>query len=113
LIYRNNISFNKFVPPPKDLFTDKKEIDASIRGEFSTTEAALQSMFDVLQYMSTIIFSNPRMFKYPVLMSCVSVGVALCVYASFVRKRRGHLVHFYEKVLDRDVLCHTIQENEP
>lgn len=59
-------------------------------------------MFDVLQYMSTIIFSVPPMFKYPVLMSCVSVGVALGVYASFVKKRRGHLVHIYEKLMDRD-----------
>ena len=59
-------------------------------------------MFDVLQYMSTIIFSKPQMFKFPVLMSCVSVAVALCVYASFVRKRRGHLVHIYEKLIDRE-----------
>jgi solute carrier family 40 (iron-regulated transporter), member 1 len=59
-------------------------------------------MFDVLQYMSTIIFSKPEMFKFPVLMSCVSVGVALCVYASFVRKRRGHLVHIYEKLMERE-----------
>jgi solute carrier family 40 (iron-regulated transporter), member 1 len=73
-----------------------------MRGEFSTTEAALQSIFDVLQYLSTIIFSQPDMFKYPVLMSCASVGLALCVYASFVRKRRGHLVHFYEKLWDRE-----------
>lgn len=58
-------------------------------------------MFDVLQYMSTIIFSKPDMFKYPVLMSCVSVVVALCVYTSFVRKRRGHLIHFYEKLMER------------
>lgn len=74
----------------------------AIRGEFSTTETALQSMFDVLQYMSTIIFSKPGMFKYPVLMSRVSVGVALGVYASFVKKRRGHLVHIYEKLRDRE-----------
>ena len=59
-------------------------------------------MFDVLQYTSTIVFSKPQMFKYPVLMSCVSVGVALCVYASVLRKRRGHLVHIYEKLMDRE-----------
>jgi len=72
-----------------------------VRAEFSTTETALQSLFDVLQYMSTIVFSKPQMFKVPVLMSCVAVGVGLCVYASFVRKRRGHLVHIYEKLVDR------------
>ena len=59
-------------------------------------------MFDLLQYLSTIVFARPAMFKFPVLMSCVSVGVALAVYASFVRERRGHLVHFYEKVVDRE-----------
>jgi len=78
-----------------------KEIDVEIRGEFSTTEAALQNLFDLLQYTSTIIFSKPDMFKYPTLMSCVSVGTALSVYAIFVRKRRGHLVHIYEKLIER------------
>ena len=76
----------------------QEEIDASQRGEFSTTEAALQNMFDLLQFMSTIIFSSPEMFKWPVLMSCISVGTSLGVYALFVKKRRGHLVHFYEKI---------------
>jgi solute carrier family 40 (iron-regulated transporter), member 1 len=66
-------------------------------------------MFDLLQYLSTIIFARPEMFKYPVLISCVSVGVALIVYASFVRKRRGHLVHFYEKVVDREAGSRDIQ----
>ena len=79
-----------------------QEIEASIRGEFSTTEVALQSLFDVLQYTSTIIFSEPYMFKYPVLISCVAVAAALVVYASFVRKRRGHLIHLYEKIWDRE-----------
>jgi iron-regulated transporter 1 len=80
----------------------QEEIDSSMRGEFSTTEAALQNMFDLLQFMSTIIFSRPEMFKWPVLMSCISVGIGLCVYALFVRKRRGHLIHIYEKILDRE-----------
>ena len=83
-------------------FLVQQEIDATIRGEFSTTEAALQNTFDLGQFMSTIIFARPEMFKWPVLMSCVSVGVALGVYALFVRKRRGHLVHIYEKILDRE-----------
>src|SRR5437763_5328051 len=80
----------------------QQEIDATSRGEFSTTEAALQNTFDLLQFISTIIFARPEIFKWPVLMSCVSVGVALGVYALFVRKRRGHLVHIYEKILDRE-----------
>src|SRR5579859_1157976 len=71
----------------------QQEIDENTRGEFSTTEAALQSFFDVLQYLTTIIFARPDMFKYPVVISCISVGMAFCVYALFVRKRRGHLVH--------------------
>jgi iron-regulated transporter 1 len=77
-----------------------QEIDVGIRGEFSTTEAALQNLFDLLQYSSTIIFSKPDMFKYPVSISCGAVGIALAVVASFVRKRRGHLLHIYQ-ILDR------------
>jgi iron-regulated transporter 1 len=40
------------------------------------------------------------MFKYPVLISCAAVAISLIVYAAFVRERRGHLTHIYEK-LDR------------
>jgi iron-regulated transporter 1 len=78
--------------------SDAEEIETSIRGEFSTTESALQSVFDLCQYLSTIVFSTPDMFKVPVTMSFVSVASALAVYAIFVRKRRGHLVHIYEKI---------------
>jgi solute carrier family 40 (iron-regulated transporter), member 1 len=81
---------------------EDEEIDSSIRGEFSTTETALQSFFDLLQYLSTIIFSSPDMFKYPVTLSFVSVAVALATYAAFVRKRRGHLIHIYEKIAERE-----------
>ena len=80
----------------------QQEVAVNMRGEFSTTEAALQNMFDLLQFMGTIVFARPEMFKWPVLMSCVSVAGALVVYALFVRKRRGHLVHIYEKILDRE-----------
>jgi solute carrier family 40 (iron-regulated transporter), member 1 len=72
-----------------------------VRGEFSTTEAALKNFFDLLQYASTIIFWQPDLFKYPTLISCISVGIAFVIYAVFVRKRRGHLVHFYEKLVER------------
>jgi iron-regulated transporter 1 len=80
----------------------QQEVAVNMRGEFSTTEAAFQNMFDLLQFMGTIVFARPEMFKWPVLMSCVSVGAALVVYALFVRKRRGHLVHISEKILDRE-----------
>jgi len=73
-----------------------------VRAEFSTMEAAAQAVFDILQYLSTIIFTRPEMFKIPVLMSCGSVWTALIIYSWFVRKRRGHLLHLYIKFVDKE-----------
>lgn len=67
------------VQPPLTFFY-VKEIQASIREEFSTTELALQSVFDLCQYLSTIIFSTLDMFRIPVTMSFVSVASAGGLY---------------------------------
>ncbi|KAJ5890965.1 uncharacterized protein N7473_007193 [Penicillium subrubescens] len=68
-------------------------IDAKARGSFSSTEAALQNLFEIFSYISTIIFSRPDQFKWPALISVISVGLAGLLYAIYVRIQRGHLLH--------------------
>lgn len=54
---------------------------------------ALQNLFELLSFSSTLVFSRPEQFEYPVLMSCGAVAVSAVCYATFVRQRRGHLLH--------------------
>jgi len=75
----------------------QEEVQSTHRGAFSTIEASLQSVSELLSYALTIGWARPEQFQWPVLISAAAVYVAGGIYAVFVRKRRGHLVH-WEKV---------------
>lgn len=74
----------------------QEEVDEQGRGAFSTVEASLQNLFELLSYLSTIIFSRADQFRWPVVISIVATYAAAGTYAIFVRKRRGHLVHAWD-----------------
>ncbi|KIW67523.1 hypothetical protein PV04_06767 [Phialophora macrospora] len=74
-------------------FIIQQEVQGSQRGSFSTTEATLQNLFELLSYVMTIVWSSPRQFRYPALLTTVAVYTAAGLYAYFLRQRRGHLVH--------------------
>ncbi|KAJ6440691.1 iron-regulated transporter [Purpureocillium lavendulum] len=69
------------------------EVEADFRGTFSTVEAAFQNLFELLSFATTIVFSRPDQFRWPVIISTVAVYLAGGMYACFVRLRRGHLFH--------------------
>ncbi|KAH7016310.1 Ferroporti-1 [Microdochium trichocladiopsis] len=69
------------------------EVESEYRGVFSTVEVSFQNLFEMLSYATTIIFSRPDQFRWPVVISVISVYTAGGLYAAFVRKRRGHLFH--------------------
>uniref|UniRef100_D8QH90 Solute carrier family 40 member n=1 Tax=Schizophyllum commune (strain H4-8 / FGSC 9210) TaxID=578458 RepID=D8QH90_SCHCM len=71
----------------------QEEVEAEHRGTFATVEASWQSAFELCAYGSTVVFSRPEQFRWPALMSCAAVFSAGGLYALFVRKRRGHLLH--------------------
>ena len=71
----------------------QEEVEAEHRGSFSSIEASFQNGFELFSYASTIYFSKPHQFHWPVLISVMAVYTAGGIYASFVRSRRGHLVH--------------------
>jgi iron-regulated transporter 1 len=54
---------------------------------------ALQNIFEMLSFASTIVFSRPEQFEYPVIISSGAVAVAAICFAAYVRKERGHLLH--------------------
>lgn len=70
-----------------------QEVEDDHRGTFSAVEASFQNLFEMLSYVTTIVFSRPDQFQYPVIISVVAVYTAGGLYAYFLRKRRGHLFH--------------------
>ncbi|KMP01864.1 hypothetical protein CIRG_02002 [Coccidioides immitis RMSCC 2394] len=71
----------------------QEEVEPDHRGSFSSMEASWQSTFELCSYATTIIFSRPEQFQWPVLMSCAAVFTGGGLYTMFVRSRRGHLFH--------------------
>ncbi|CAK7562635.1 MAG: hypothetical protein SEPTF4163_000483 [Sporothrix epigloea] len=69
------------------------EVADAQRGAFSTAEAAFQNLFEVLAYSTTIVWSRPEQFRWPVMISIAAVYTASALYSAFVRQRRGHLFH--------------------
>ncbi|KAG2416374.1 hypothetical protein HFD88_007589 [Aspergillus terreus] len=63
------------------------------RARFSSTEMALQNIFELLSFATTIVFSRPEQFKYPVFISYGAIGAAAIFFAAYVRRERGHLLH--------------------
>ena len=56
-------------------------------------EASFQNAFEICSYLSTIVFSKPDQFRWPVLMSAVAVFAAGGLYTAFVKEKRGHILH--------------------
>ncbi|KAL7625837.1 hypothetical protein AAE478_005060 [Parahypoxylon ruwenzoriense] len=69
------------------------EIYSDRRGIFSTVEASFQNFFDLLAWVTTIIWSDPASFHWPVVISIAATYAAGGLYTYFLRQRRGHLVH--------------------
>ncbi|RMY03240.1 hypothetical protein D0868_07565 [Hortaea werneckii] len=71
----------------------QEEVEPEMRGTFSSQEFALQNAFEMLAFLSTIVFPRPEQFKVPAAISASAVATACVLYAIFVRARRGHLLH--------------------
>ncbi|KAK7932410.1 hypothetical protein PG985_003122, partial [Apiospora marii] len=66
----------------------QEDVEADIRGTFSSVEAAWQNGFELLSYALTVVFFRPEQFVIPALCSIGAAGVASCCYTSFVYIRR-------------------------
>lgn len=70
----------------------QEEVNEQSRGTFSTVEASFQNLFELLSYLTTIIFSKANQFQWPATISVIAVYIAGAICMLFVRKRRGHLI---------------------
>ena len=74
-------------------FIIQDEVGPETRGTFSSLEASFQNAFEMLAFLSTVIFPRPDQFKFPAAISAIAVAAAAVLYTWFVRDRRGHLLH--------------------
>ncbi|PSN71626.1 hypothetical protein BS50DRAFT_569285 [Corynespora cassiicola Philippines] len=63
------------------------------RGSFSAIEMALQNLFELISFATTMIFYRPEDFKYPIYISAGAIALSAACFAGFVRRKRGHLLH--------------------
>lgn len=64
------------------------------RSSFAGTETALASLFELLQWLAAAVWNKPEDFRWLALGSLGAVGTSLVIYSGWVRRRRGHLVHW-------------------
>ncbi|ROW02513.1 hypothetical protein VMCG_06005 [Cytospora schulzeri] len=69
------------------------EVEDQHRGTFSAVEASFQNLFEMLSYITTIVFPRPDEFQWPFVISVGAVYTAGGMYAYFLSQRRGHLLH--------------------
>ncbi|KAH7138388.1 Ferroporti-1 [Dendryphion nanum] len=74
-------------------FLIQDNVPEASRGKFSANEAALQNLFELGSFAITMIFPRPEQFKIPVYVSVGAITISAIIFAGFVRKKRGHLLH--------------------
>ncbi|KAH7403398.1 hypothetical protein BKA64DRAFT_722147 [Cadophora sp. MPI-SDFR-AT-0126] len=64
------------------------------RSSFTGVEYSFVSLFELAQNVMAIVLSRPQDFKWIALVSWLAVGVSTVMYAAWVWRMRGHLVHW-------------------
>src|SRR3954463_1610797 len=62
-------------------------------GSISGWQHSLCNFFDLMQYVLTVVVSNPQLFIIPTAISFFAVAIAAIIYSCFVFKEHGHLFH--------------------
>lgn len=71
----------------------QEDAPAATRGSFSAIECALQNLFEMLSFATTMVWYRPRDFRIPIYISAGAVAASAACFAGFVRQKRGHLLH--------------------
>ena len=69
-------------------------VQSQMRSSFAGTEMALVSFFELSQWILAAIISRPEQFHWLALGSLGAVLCSTCMYAWWVRRQRGHLMHW-------------------
>lgn len=73
-------------------------VDPAQLGSISGWQHSMCNVFDLSQYILTAIISDPNDFIIPAMFSLGAVVCASISYTYFVRKERGHLLHWKKRL---------------
>ncbi|ODQ68362.1 hypothetical protein NADFUDRAFT_49007 [Nadsonia fulvescens var. elongata DSM 6958] len=59
-------------------------VEETKRARFSSTETAIQSIFDLLSFAATIVCADPKQFKIPAIVSAAAVCISAVLYSVYV-----------------------------
>ncbi|PKS12514.1 hypothetical protein jhhlp_000721 [Lomentospora prolificans] len=65
------------------------EVEEEYRGAFSTAEASSQNLFEMMSYVSTIVYYRPEQFQWPMYLTLASVYAGWLTYAIYVYRGPG------------------------
>ena len=71
----------------------QNQVDPKKIGSISGWQHSLCNFFDLLQFILTMIISDPNKFFIPSFVSLLSVLASSIIYTYYVYKQRGHLLH--------------------
>ncbi|CAO2657919.1 Nn.00g071790.m01.CDS01 [Neocucurbitaria sp. VM-36] len=71
----------------------QEDAPCATRGSFSAIEMALQNLFELLSFATTMVFYRPEDFRIPIYISAGAIATSAACFAAFVRQKRGHLLH--------------------
>lgn len=64
------------------------------RSSFAGVEGSIVNIFEVCGAGAAIAFPRPEQFKWLCLVSLITVAIGWAMYAYWVRRQRGHLLHW-------------------
>ncbi|KAL0929965.1 Solute carrier family 40 member 1 [Colletotrichum truncatum] len=73
-------------------FIVQESVPATQRAQFSSSEMASQSFFEVLSFGTTAVFSTAQDFNYPVLISYAGIIASMVCYTAFARNTRHSIL---------------------
>jgi iron-regulated transporter 1 len=71
----------------------QNQVEPKNIGSIAGWQHALCNFFDLLQFILTMIISNPKDFFIPSFISLISVLLSALVFTYYVYRERGHLLH--------------------
>jgi iron-regulated transporter 1 len=69
-------------------------VPADRRSAFAGIEMSFSSFFELMQYVVSAVVNKPKDFPWLALGGVICVGISTLMYTFWVRRQRGHLLHW-------------------
>lgn len=83
----------------------QSRVPSGQRSSFGGAEASLVALFELLQWASAALLSDPAQFQYLATASFGAVVLSTMIYSAWVWQQRGHLIHWEKLPHSCDPCC--------